>query len=75
VGRVPIATSYQQWLGRQNVGFQNEVLGPTRGVLFRKGEIDLPGFVDQSGSRWTLRELYDQDPARFQRSGIPAPAL
>ena len=75
VGRVPTATTYQKWLGRQNVAFQNEVLGPTRGVLFRKGEIDLPGFVDQSGSRWTLRELYDQDPARFQRAGVPAPAL
>ena len=73
VGRVPAATTYQQWLGRQNVAFQNEVLGPTRGVLFRKGEIDLAGFVDQSGSRWTLRELYDQDPTRFRRSGIPAP--
>jgi SPP1 gp7 family putative phage head morphogenesis protein len=73
VGRVPAATTYQKWLGRQTVGFQNEVLGPTRGILFRKGEIDLTGFVDASGSRHTLRELYDIDPARFQRAGVPAP--
>jgi len=75
IGRVPAATTYQQWLGRQTVSFQDEVLGPTRGRLFRKGEIDLAGFVDGSGEQWTLRELYDQDPCRFQRSGIPAPDL
>jgi len=74
VGRVPAATSYQQWLGRQTVGFQNEVLGPTRGILFRKDAIDLAGFVDASGTRHTLRELYDIDPSRFQRAGVPAPA-
>jgi len=74
VGRVPAETTYQQWLGQQTVGFQDEVLGPTRGILFRKGEIDLPGFVDASGGRHTLRELYDIDPRRFQRAGVPAPA-
>lgn len=73
VGRVPAATTYQQWLGRQTVGFQDEILGPTRGILFRKGEIDLAGFVDSSGTRHTLRELYDIDPRRFQRAGVPAP--
>jgi SPP1 gp7 family putative phage head morphogenesis protein len=74
VGRVPAETNYQQWLGQQTVGFQDEVLGPTRGILFRKGEIDLPGFIDASGTRHTLRELYDIDPRRFQRAGVPAPA-
>jgi len=74
VGRVPASTTYQKWLGRQTVGFQDEVLGPTRGILFRKGEIDLKGFVDASGQRHTLRELYDIDPRRFQRAGVPAPA-
>ncbi len=75
VGRVPAETTYQQWLGQQTVGFQDEVLGPTRGILFRKGEIDLPGFVDASGGRHTLRELYDINPRRFQRAGVPAPSL
>lgn len=73
IGRVPASTTYQQWLGTQTVSFQNEVLGTTRARLFRKGEIDLAGFVDGSGQQWTLRELYDQAPGRFQRAGIPAP--
>jgi len=73
VGQEPAATTYQQWLGRQNVGFQNDVLGTTRGKLFRAGELDLKGFVDNSGKQFTLRELYDQDPGTFQRAKIPAP--
>jgi SPP1 gp7 family putative phage head morphogenesis protein len=75
VGRVPAETNYQQWLGQQNVAFQNEVLGPTRGRLFRKGEIDLPGFVNDKGQQLTLRQLYDTKPGAFQRSGIPAPPV
>ena len=62
VGSVPAETTYQQWLGGQTVGFQNEVLGPTRGVLFRSGELDLAAFVDNSGRQHTLRELYDIEP-------------
>jgi SPP1 gp7 family putative phage head morphogenesis protein len=73
VGRVPAETNYQQWLSRQSASFQNEVLGPTRGKLFRAGELDLKGFVDNSGDQLTLRQLYEQDPARFQRTNIPAP--
>jgi SPP1 gp7 family putative phage head morphogenesis protein len=73
VGRVPADTTYQQWLGGQSASFQNEVLGPTRGRLFRAGELDLKGFVDNSGQQFTLRQLYEQDPARFQRANIPAP--
>ncbi len=72
-GRVPAETTYQQWLGKQSAGFQDEVLGPTRGRLFRKGELDLKGFVDNSGEQWTLRQLYEQDPGRFQRANLPAP--
>jgi SPP1 gp7 family putative phage head morphogenesis protein len=72
-GRVPAETTYQEWLGKQKAGFQDEVLGPTRGKLFRKGELDLKGFVDNSGDQWTLRQLYEQDPGRFQRANLPAP--
>lgn len=70
VGQVPAETTYQQWLGRQTVAFQNEVLGPTRGVLFRKGGITLDRFVDSSGSQYTLRELFERETAAFRRAGI-----
>ncbi len=73
VGTVPAETTYTQFLRRQNAAFQDEVLGPARGRLFRSGQIDLKGFVDNSGSRLTLRQLYERDPGAFQRAGVPAP--
>lgn len=72
-GRVPASESYTTWLRKQSAGFQDEVLGPTRGRLFRKGEVDLAGFVDASGKQSTLRQLYEQDPGIFQRANLPAP--
>jgi SPP1 gp7 family putative phage head morphogenesis protein len=73
VGTVPSDTTYQRWLGGQTAGFQDEVLGPARGRLFRSGELDLKQFVDNSGDRLTLRQLYDRDPGAFQRANVPAP--
>jgi SPP1 gp7 family putative phage head morphogenesis protein len=73
VGPVPAETTYTQFLRRQKASFQDEVLGPARGRLFRSGEIDLKGFVDNSGQRLTLRQLYDRDPSAFQRANVPAP--
>lgn len=75
VGRVPAGTTYQQWLGNQTTAFQNEVLGPTRGRLFRQGNLQLDRFVDNSGNQYTLRELYERERSAFSRAGIPAPAL
>lgn len=73
VGRVPATTTYQEWLGRQSVGFQNEVLGPTRGRLFRKGGLELDRFVDASGRQFNLSELYQREAKAFQLAGVPAP--
>ena len=75
VGAVPAETTYTDFLRRSSTGFQNDVLGPTRGRLFRAGEIDLKGFVDNSGQRLTLRQLYDTEPGAFRRTGLPAPRL
>lgn len=73
VGTVPADTTYTQFLRGQTAGFQDEVLGPARGRLFRSGELDLKGFVDNSGDRLTLRQLYDRSPGAFQRANVPAP--
>ena len=74
IGRVPASTNYDTFLRNSDVAFQNNVLGPTRARLFRAGEFDVSGFVDNSGTRLTLRQLYDQKPSSFQTLGIPAPA-
>lgn len=45
------------WLRRQSAEFQDDVLGPTRGKLFRSGRYSMDNFVDYSGKIFTLSEL------------------
>ena len=73
IGRVPASTNYDTFLRNSDVAFQDNVLGRTRARLFRAGEFDVSGFVDNGGQRLTLRQLYDQKPSAFQNLGIPAP--
>lgn len=75
VGRVPAETTFNAWLARQSASYQDELLGPARGALFRRGGLDLKAFVDNSGNQWTLRQLYDRNPRAFQAAGLEAPAL
>lgn len=70
VGQVPAETTYGQFLANQNVAFQNEVLGPTRGVLFRKGGLTLDRFVDSSGNQYTLPQLWERERAAFNAAGL-----
>lgn len=70
IGTVPAKTTYQQWLKRQPAKFQDEVLGPTRGRLFRRGGLELDRFVTQNGSELTLSELASRNPTAFMEAGL-----
>lgn len=73
IGRLPAATTYNDFLSRQSAAFQDEVLGPTRGKLFRTGKITLDEFVDRRGSELTLEQLAQRRPDVFRSAGLPAP--
>ena len=60
-GEVSGETNYQKWLKRQPASFQDDVLGKTRGKLFRDGRITLDKFVDDQGNMLTLAELVERD--------------
>lgn len=68
-GQVPEAETYQTWLKKKSAEFQDEVLGPNRGKLFREG-MPLDRFVDQSGKEYTLKELRSKDAKAFRKAGI-----
>ncbi len=70
VGTVPANTTYQQWLKKQPASFQDEVLGKTKGQLFRKGGVKLDKFVDRRGAELNLTQLATKRPATFRRAGI-----
>jgi SPP1 gp7 family putative phage head morphogenesis protein len=70
IGQVPAATTYAEWMGRQPMAFQDEVLGPTRAAAFRSGSVKLDDFVDRSGRELTIKELRERFPTAFETGGV-----
>lgn len=56
-GQVPEGLSYGDWLGKQSAARQDEVLGRTRGRLFRSGDLDITQFANAKGRWLTLDQL------------------
>lgn len=69
-GQVPADTTYGQWLKRQSAARQDDVLGPTRGALFRRGGLTIDKFADERGRELTLAELRERDAEAFSRAGL-----
>lgn len=69
-GRVPAKTTYQEWLRTQSASFQDDVLGKTRGRLFRHGGLTLEKFVSQAGIEIPLSELARLHAGAFRAAGL-----
>lgn len=69
-GQVPASESYNSWLKKQPVDFQDDVLGPTRGKLYRDGGLSLDRFVDYSGREYSLDELRRRYSGAFEAAGV-----
>ena len=69
-GRIPATTTYQVWLKSQSVQFQDDVLGKTKAVLFRKGNLPLDKFVNKAGDELTLSQLATTQAAYFRAAGL-----
>lgn len=70
IGSVPKTLSYEDWLRRQPTSFQDEVLGPSRGRLFRDGGLTLGSFTDASGKTLTLDQLRTAESAAFKKAQL-----
>jgi SPP1 gp7 family putative phage head morphogenesis protein len=70
IGQVPSNFTYQDWLKKQPAAFQDEVLGVTKGKLFRDGGLKLDNYVDRAGSELTIDELRDRYPGAFDKAGV-----
>lgn len=62
--------TYSQWLHSQPASVQDEVLGSTRGRLFRAGKLEMSAFVNNKGETLTLPELKRKNAALFERAGV-----
>jgi hypothetical protein len=56
-GEMPNANTFADWLKRQPAKRQDEVLGPTRGKLYRSGQVAVEGFLNNKGKLLTLEQL------------------
>ena len=56
-GQVPAKLTYQEWLEDQPRQVQDDVLGPTRGELFRERRLRVQDFVDERYRPMTLKEI------------------
>lgn len=62
--------SYEKWLRTQSTQFQDDVLGITKGKLFRDGGLSLDKFVHRNGDEVTISELVTLERQAFQAAGL-----
>jgi len=69
-GQVPADTTFAEWIKRQSAARQDDILGPTRGALLRRGGLTLDRFYSDKGRYLTLEELRQRDAEAFRRAGL-----
>jgi hypothetical protein len=62
--------TYGDWLRRQSAAVQDDVLGKSKGVLFRRGELPIDRFTDKSGAEYTLDELKRREAEAWEKAGL-----
>lgn len=59
-GQVAADLNYEDWLKTKPEAFQQEVLGPTKWEMWKKGDLDFTAMADQSGRALSIDELRDK---------------
>lgn len=72
-GQVPEKMTFGEWLRRQPAAIQDEALGPTRGKLFRKGELKISAFTNRQGDTINLDVLMRKERDAFEAAGVEVP--
>ena len=68
-GPVSADMNFEQWLSRQNLKTQKEVLGDTRYRLWQQGNLSLDSFVNDKNKVYTLDELRRREREAFTAIG------
>lgn len=69
-GQIPADTTFTAWLKSKPAAFQDEILGSTRGKLFRANAIEIDRFTNNKGKVYTLDQLRERDAALFKKAGL-----
>lgn len=69
-GQIPADQTYGEWLKKQSAARQDEILGPSRGALLRKGGLSMDSFYNDKGKYLSLAEMRQRDSAAFAKAGV-----
>lgn len=69
-GQVPANWNFDDWLKRQSLARQEEVLGVTRAKLYRAGELPVDRYINNKGEYYTLDFLRKKDAELFKKAGL-----
>jgi len=61
---------FNSWLKTQDAETQDEALGPSRGLLFRKGKVSVDRFTNRKGMTLTLDQLKKKERSAFAKAGL-----
>lgn len=67
IGRVQDQT-YSEWLADQSRDFQDDVLGPARADVFRRGALPIDKFVNDTGTWLNLEQLREREARALKRN-------
>ena len=72
--QVNAETTYYSWLKTQPASFQDDVLGPTRGKLFRNGGLDSAQFakleLNKNYKPRTIKQMREEAPEAFKQANL-----
>ena len=69
-GPVDANLTYGGWLKRQSAEKQDDVLGATRGALFRRGGLTIDKFTNDKGRWYSLDELKQIESKAFKKANV-----
>ena len=69
-GQIPAEQTYLQWLELQSAARQDDVLGKTRGALYRTGKLPMDRMYDHKGRFLDLAALRERVAAAFAAAGL-----
>ncbi len=59
-GQVPDDTDYPTWFAKQSAARQDQIVGKTRGLAYRRGDVTFDRFTNDKGRWLTLDELTER---------------
>jgi SPP1 gp7 family putative phage head morphogenesis protein len=69
-GQIPAGTTFSDWLRSKPAKFQDQILGATRGQLFRANKMNVDRFANNKGVVYTLDQLRQRDSDLFKKAGL-----